>query len=103
MRWTTCATVLGAFLGADPEGLAFVPNATTGVNAVLRSLRFEPGDELLTDDHEYNATLTTMQAVAARDGARVVIAPTPLPHVRRRRARRGVPGGRHGAYPPRAW
>ncbi len=72
-------TVLGAFLGADPEGLAFVPNATTGVNAVLRSLRFEPGDELLTDDHEYNATLTTMQAVAARDDARVVIAPLPFP------------------------
>ena len=58
--------VLGAFLGADPDGLVFVPNATTGVNAVLRSLRFEPGDDLLTDDHEYNATLTTMQAVAAR-------------------------------------
>jgi isopenicillin-N epimerase len=70
---------LGAFLGADPEGLAFVANATTGVNAVLHSLRFEPGDELLTDDHEYNAILTTMRAVAQRDGARVVIAPLPYP------------------------
>ncbi|MGZ8620834.1 MAG: aminotransferase class V-fold PLP-dependent enzyme [Actinomycetota bacterium] len=70
---------LGAFLGAAPAGLAFVPNATTGVNAVLRSLHFGPGEEILTCDHEYNATLTTVRAVAERDGARVVLVALPYP------------------------
>ncbi len=70
---------LGAFVGADPDDLAFVSNATGGVNAVLRSLRLAPGDELLTTDHAYQACRNTLDFVAERSGAPVVAVTLPFP------------------------
>ncbi|WP_293127960.1 aminotransferase class V-fold PLP-dependent enzyme [Microcoleus sp. bin38.metabat.b11b12b14.051] len=70
---------LGAFIGASEEELAFVPNATTGVNAVLRSLFFAPGDELLTTNQEYNACRNTLDFIAERTGAKVIVAEIPFP------------------------
>jgi isopenicillin-N epimerase len=70
---------LAAFVGADPDEVAYVTNATGGVNAVLRSLALSPGDELLTTDHAYNACRNALDFVAGRSQARVVTVNIPFP------------------------
>lgn len=67
------------FVGANPRDLVFVTNATTGVNAVLRSARLSHGDEILTTDHDYNACRNVLSETARRTGAKVVIARVPFP------------------------
>jgi isopenicillin-N epimerase len=70
---------LAAFVGARAENLAFVPNATAGVNAVLRSISFAPGDEILTTTQEYNACRNAVDHVCAASGASAVVADLPFP------------------------
>jgi len=70
---------LATFLGVEAEDLVWVPNVTTGVNAVLRSLEIRPGDELLTTNHEYNACRNALDFVARRAGAEVIVVAIPFP------------------------
>ena len=67
------------FLGSHPDDLALVSNTTTGVNIVLRSLPFGPGDELLITNHEYNACANAVRFVAEATGASVRTVEIPFP------------------------
>jgi isopenicillin-N epimerase len=70
---------LARFVGARPQDIVFVGNATTGVNAVLRSLRLRHGDELLTTSLDYNACRNVLVETARASGARIVVADVPFP------------------------
>ena len=75
MPWRTVSRLreasdkVAAFVGARPDDLVFVPNVTTGMNAVLGSLPLGPGDEVVITDMAYGAITLTAQAVCERSGA----------------------------------
>jgi isopenicillin-N epimerase len=66
---------LADYVGASPQNLAFVPNATSGLNAVARSLALEPGDEVLLGDAEYGGMERLWEFVRRRTGATVARRP----------------------------
>lgn len=70
---------LGAYLGAHPDNLIYIPNATYGVNIIVRSLDLQPGDEILSTNHEYGACDFTWEFACERTGAVYVRQPLQLP------------------------
>jgi isopenicillin-N epimerase len=70
---------LGAAVGARGADLIFVPNSTTGVNIVARSLALQHGDEVLTTDLEYGACDATWLRACAESGAQYRRVEIPLP------------------------
>jgi isopenicillin-N epimerase len=78
-RLAAARSRMADFLNADRDEIVFVPNASTGLNIVARSLQMEPGDEILTTDHEYGAMDRMWKFLCAKQGARYVKQPLPLP------------------------
>ena len=70
---------LGDYVGADPDDLVFVPNATSGVNIAAWPLGLRAGDEVLSTNLEYGALDLTWEHVCGDFGARYVRVPVPLP------------------------
>jgi isopenicillin-N epimerase len=73
------AAEVAAFFGCDGDDLAFVDNATTGVNAVLQSLDLEAGDEILVTNHTYGAVVKAAAFFSHRAGARLIKVAVPFP------------------------
>jgi isopenicillin-N epimerase len=60
---------LAAYIHTDPTDVVYVPNATTALNIVARSLPLQPGDEILTTNHEYGAMDRMWRFIARKTGA----------------------------------
>jgi len=67
---------LAAYVGASASDLVLVPNATTAVNMVARSLDLAPGDEIVATTHEYGGNELLWEYVCERRGARYVTVDT---------------------------
>jgi isopenicillin-N epimerase len=64
------------YVNADPGDIALVPNATTGVNMIVRSLRLEQGDEVVTTSHAYGGNVPLLRYACERAGAHLVVVDT---------------------------
>ena len=72
-------SVIAAFVHAQPSDVVFVPNATYGVNSVLRSWDLKAGDEILVLDQAYGACRAALDHLARARDAVVVEVKMPFP------------------------
>lgn len=70
---------IAAVVRCDPACIAPVRNATVAIASVLLNRDWQPGDEILVTDHEYNSGLNELERLASRRGVRVVVARVPFP------------------------
>ena len=78
-RLREAAAPVAAFLGSRPDDLVFVPSVTTGINAVLRSVALEHGDEVVVSDLAYGAVVLAANVVARERQATVRTIEMPRP------------------------
>lgn len=77
--WWEAKEKTAQFLGAESSNLVFVKNATMGVNTILHSLSFNPGDEILTSNHVYGACMNTLLQYAKTKPFKIQVAAVPYP------------------------
>ena len=72
---------LAKFIGCEAEDFFFTPNPTFAINTVMRSLKLEVGDEILTTNHEYGAMDRTWNFYCKKSGAKYIRQEISLPVV----------------------
>lgn len=78
-RIREAAGSVAGFLGSRSEDLVFVPNVTTGLNAVLRSIPFAPGDDIVMSDLAYGAIALAAGFATRERGAMLRTVEMPYP------------------------
>jgi isopenicillin-N epimerase len=89
---------LATYLNAPVEQMVFVPNATYGINVVARSLQLEPGDEILTTNHEYGAVNNTWRFNFEKKGCQIHQQSDAISPYHARRICGSVVGRRYAAH-----
>lgn len=69
---------LADFIGVDADQFGFVPNASAGMTASIRTLGLGEGDEILVTDHTYGAVAFSARREARQRGAKVRTVPIEL-------------------------
>lgn len=75
----TARESLAKFVGCDAQDLFFTPNPTFAVNTIMRSLKLQTGDEILTTNHEYGAMDRTWHFYCKKSGAKYIRQEISLP------------------------
>ncbi len=63
---------LAGFVHCDAADVFFLPNPTTAINTIMRSLILNPGDEILATDNEYGAMDRTWNFFCKKSGAKYI-------------------------------
>ena len=64
-------SILGKYINTNPNNIAFTSSTTESLNAVLRSIIFMAGDEIVVDADIYPTTMRILEFVCGRAGARI--------------------------------
>ncbi len=67
------------YVGAEADDVVFFPNPTTAINMAARALDLQPGDEIISTDHDYGAMLRTWTRLCRETDATYTRVPIPLP------------------------
>jgi len=70
---------LAKYIGVNVDDLVLIENASSGVNAVLKTQRFKKGDKILLSNIEYPMTMYTLKYLTDIDGVQVVFANMTFP------------------------
>jgi isopenicillin-N epimerase len=75
----TARESLAKFVGCEAQDLFFTPNPTFAVNTIMRSLKLQADDEILTTNHEYGAMDRTWHFYCKKSGAKYIRQEISLP------------------------
>ena len=76
---TNVRKILSKKINCNLNNLAPVVNATTGLNAIIKSIQFNKGDEVLISNHEYGALEKTWQFIKTKYKIKINVVKVTLP------------------------